>query len=280
MTKRVLKKAVCVIAACIAVLVLSGCAQLSSVTEDKQTLQHDDAHLLVAVDAVSPPMLFMDTKRDTPTGFEAELLTGIAARLGKSVEYLDPTDFVQMLNSVEDSQADIGASACTVQDVADAKSASLVASDSYLEGGRSVIARMEDTARSLQEFNTSEVTVVVQEGSANEQWIEDVLPQAQRVYVDTPQEGLIMLASQQATLAVYDTVVANYYLNTSFSSLDVLYTEEDVYQYCFVLNGADQSLVDEINAALQDMKDTGIIASLQAKWFPNRPTSYEDTYDN
>lgn len=216
-------------------------------------------------DLSSPPMGFVDDK-GAQRGFEVDLAAQVASRLSLKSTFIDCQSFTEVDDALVGHTADMGASAITLEDV-NGPFDDLIASTPYMSMGRVVIMAKGADFLGLDSLNDPSVSIVVQAGSTNEQWVRDTLPKAKVVALDDSTDALNLVDDGSCTAAVFDDVTGIYLTENAYSSLNIVYTMDDVSRFCFAFSAEDVALRDAVNEALDELKNEGYIESLEVKWF-------------
>ncbi|MGW0432715.1 ABC transporter substrate-binding protein [Micromonospora sp. NPDC003197] len=74
-----------------------------------------DGKIVVGTDATYPPAEFLDTDGKTVIGFDAELFTAVAAKLGLKAEFV-PAPFGDIITGVGSGKYEVGVSSFTIND--------------------------------------------------------------------------------------------------------------------------------------------------------------------
>ncbi|MEY8437581.1 ABC transporter substrate-binding protein [Atopobiaceae bacterium 24-176] len=257
----------CVLFACV---VLCGCAQVrghyikNNLERNLATVE--SGTLTVASDFASPPMEFVDSAGQR-RGFECDLVCEVADRLSLDVEFVACDDLAAVDAAVGNRTADLGASAIMLGDFSGDTFSNLTPGSAYMTAGRDVVVPRNRPIKGVEQLNDPSCTIVVQGGSANEEWAREAMPRASILAIDNAVEGLTGVANGTYTAAVYDDVSATYLINSMFGGLMVGHHQDDVSRYCFAFSPEASDIKEAVDEVLADLEADGFIDSLEVKWF-------------
>ncbi|MGI6755080.1 MAG: ABC transporter substrate-binding protein [Atopobiaceae bacterium] len=221
--------------------------------------------LIGVSDMAYPPLESIPEGSTTPEGFEIDLTTAIAEKLGLSMEWLPATRFDTIIPLIKQGgRADVGVSAFTITD---ARKQEIDFSDSYLDSNQGLVTRIDAQNKTAESLNVAGTQVACQAGTTGESWIEENLPQAEVVPLDDAIQAMTGVSTGLYAACVADLPVVSYLCNASYTDCEVALQIPTGEQYGIVVSKQNAKLTEDINTALQELQDDGTVASLEEKWF-------------
>ncbi|MET0998841.1 MAG: ABC transporter substrate-binding protein [Marmoricola sp.] len=219
----------------------------------------DKGTLTVGTDATYAPNEFLAGDGKTIQGFDIDLFTAVAAKLGLKVKFV-PAKFDSIITGVQGSKYDVGVSSFTVNPDRE-KQATMV---SYFNAGTQWVTAKGDPKK-VDTDKPCGLTVAVQKGTVQQE--EDLPPkEAACKKAGKPVKVLVYEGQDQATAAVVsnkadamlaDSPVVAYAVKQSKGKLEAAGDIYDAAPYGYVLPKDDTEMGDAIVAALTSLKDDG-----------------------
>lgn len=249
-----------------ALLALGACSSARGSVEAPSPLRTvKEGTLTVLADPSFPPLIMKAKDSDKVQGFEAELLTEAAKRLGLKIEIRSIGKFDGLGDALLAGEGDVGASALTITPERQERVGMSVP---YMDSNQSLLVRGQDAGSlDLDDFKGPGHTVVVLANSTGEAWVHKHLPEADVVSQDDPNTALTGLQAGLYDGAIFDSPIARYLTNNVFNDIsiaEVIPTEE---QLGFMVPKDNVPLTEAINRTIETMGEDGTIASLETKWF-------------
>ena len=223
--------------------------------------QADENVLVVATDATFPPFEYIDEATKDIVGFDIDLMDAIAERAGLEINYQN-VSWDPLLAGMADCQYDMAISAMTITaDRAEAFSFS----DPYINAGQIVVVGINnDTIGGPDDLVGA--TIGAQIGTTGAMEAEAIAESTVKVY-DTYELAFLDLANGQidAVIADYPTAVA--FVNQNAARLQVVgevFTDES---YGIAFCKGNDTLIDQVNAALAELQAEGFIDQLVITWY-------------
>lgn len=215
--------------------------------------------LTVGSDVPYPPFEEFGKSQSEFTGFDVELVEAVAEKLGREVEFVD-TSFDTIFRDLAAGKFDMVASATTITPE---REETVDFSDPYYLAQQAILTKKGSDVKSVEDLNG--ITVAVQQGTTGEEFVEEeteageVRSFAQGPDMVTPLDGGTVDAS------VLDIPVAEN-LAKKTPGLEVAAEIKTGEQYGLVVRQGEEELLDEVNEALQEIKDDGTLNELYEKW--------------
>lgn len=233
----------------------------------KNGARKDDTVIVVGTSADYPPFAAVDYKTGKIVGFDIDVVSEIALRLGKTVEIKD-VPFAGLIFSLLSGDVSVVAAGMSPSK----KRAQVVAfSDQYMQPDPFVIiVKKSNNLAANSSISLDGLVgkrVSVNSGYTAETYLSEK-EGIDLVRLGTPAESIMALKSG----AVDAFVCAQSVVNAIFSNRDLLQDLEvavvpDTGDGCALVVRKDNTkLLDEINVALDAMKRDGTLTGIQAKW--------------
>lgn len=255
-----------------ATLALAGCAGGGNEVggDDAPTSAGDDYGLVeagaltICSDIPYAPFEFEGGDNGTGyTGFDIDLLDAIAKELDLSLAVQDVGfDALQSGTTLASGTCDIGASAMTITDE---RKANLDFSDPYYDSLQSLLVPADSDIESIDDLDGK--IVGVQQGTTGEAYASENAPGADLLQL--PSDGELWPAIQAGTI---DAILQDQPVNIEHEKADSGYKIVEEYntdeQYGFAFaKGEKTALLDAVNGALQELRDSGDYQTIYDTYF-------------
>jgi len=254
-----------------ATLALAGCAGGSTdAGGDAPTSAGDDYGLVdagtltVCSDIPYAPFEFEGGDNGTGyTGFDIDLLDAIAQQLDLKLAVQDVGfDALQSGTTLASGTCDIGASAMTITEE---RKANLDFSDPYYDSLQSLLVSTDSGIESIDDLDGK--IVGVQQGTTGEAYATENAPGAELLQL--PSDGELWPAIQAGTI---DAILQDQPVNIEHEKADSNYKIVEEYntdeQYGFAFaKGEKTALMDAVNAALKELRDSGDYDTIYDSYF-------------
>jgi lysine-arginine-ornithine-binding protein len=244
------------IAATLLLLLLSPIPSLA-----QTALQHvrQSGELRVGTDATYPP--FETVEGDEYSGFDIDLVNAIAREMGVRARFIN-SGFDGIFPALQNGTFDAVISSVTITDE---RKASMLFSDPYYDSGQ-LIAVREETQGITAPDNLKGKTVGVQINTTAQYDLEKRDGVTVNKY-NTIDLALLDLQNKRIDAVVGDAPVLKFMIFKSFRGLKTVgrrFTDE---KFGIAVAQGNEDLVQEINAALKKIKDSGDYDKIHEKWF-------------
>lgn len=220
--------------------------------------------LTVCSDVPYPPFEVEDAGSPTGySGFDMDLLYAIAGELDLEMFVQDVNfDALQSGTTLVAGQCDIGASAMTITEE---RKANIDFSDPYYDSLQSLLVRADSGITGIDDL--AGVNVGVQQGTTGENYATENATGAK--LVQYPSDGELWPAIQAGLI---DAILQDQPVNVEHERADSAYVIVEEYntdeQYGFAFaKGKNDALRDAVNAALQNLRDTGEYQGIYDAYF-------------
>jgi polar amino acid transport system substrate-binding protein len=218
--------------------------------------------LTVGSDIPYPP--FEQGQPGNYTGFDVELMEAVAENIGRKAEFQD-TSFDTIFRDLAQGRFEAVASATTITDE---REETVDFTNPYYFSEQAILVKEGGDIDSVEKL--SGATVGVQQGTTGEEFVEEKGNAGElRPYPQGP-DAVNALKSGVLDAVVIDIPVAENAVEAGGIEISAaIPTEED---YGFVVSEDDEQLLEEMNEALEELKDDGTFTTIYEKWFKRPPT--------
>jgi polar amino acid transport system substrate-binding protein len=246
----------------IASLVVAGCGDSDDETTSAGGGGGGEA-LTVGSDIPYPP--FEQGKEGNYTGFDIELMEAIAEKLDRKAEFQD-TSFDTIFRDLAQGRFEAVASATTITDE---REETVDFTNPYYFSEQAILVKEGgDKIEDAKEL--SGLTVGVQQGTTGEEFVEEQGDADEvRPYPQGP-DAVNALKSGVLDAVVIDIPVAENAVESGGVEVSAAIPTEE--SYGFVVPQDEEELLNEMNKALEELKDDGTFTQIYEKWFKREPT--------
>lgn len=218
--------------------------------------------LTVCSDVPYPPFEDFDKTSDLGfKGFDVDIVTEVAERLDLELTIKDSSfDALQSGQSLNAGQCDLVASAMTIND--DRKK-NLDFSDGYYDSKQSLLVPAGSDIAGIDDLDG--VKIGVQQGTTGKAYAEENADGAQIVTFPSDAEMFQAIKAGQVEALLQDLPVN--LDHTSDDKFEVVETYETDESYGLAIKKGNTQLVDDVNGALEDMREDGTYEEIYNKYF-------------
>ncbi|QBD82315.1 ABC transporter substrate-binding protein [Ktedonosporobacter rubrisoli] len=225
--------------------------------------------LTVGSDTTYPPQEFVDTATGQATGFDIDLITEIAQRMGLKVD-VKKANFNTIIDDLNAKRYDVVISAVTINDERKQK-AELIP---YFNAGQSLLVQKGNPEQFKSIKDLCGKTAGVQDGTVELDALNAASKdctaagkQAIHLTVLKDQTDVIQLLLNKRVVATYqDSPVTDYYLKLNPGQFEVAGSIVNAAPEGIALRKGDSSMIDAVQAAFKAIKADGSYDKLFAKW--------------
>jgi polar amino acid transport system substrate-binding protein len=261
MRKTRLTALLAVFALAIASLAVAGCGD----SDDDTTANGGGGGepLTVGSDIPYPP--FEQGKAGNYTGFDIELMEAIAENIGRQAEFQD-TSFDTIFRDLAQGRFEAVASATTITDE---REETVDFTNPYYFSEQAILVKEgEGEIDSVEKLSGG--TIGVQQGTTGEEFVEENGNAGEiRPYPQGP-DAVNALKSGVLDAVVLDIPVAENAVESGGVEVSAAIPTEE--EYGFVVAQGEEELLEEMNEALEELKDDGTFTTIYKKWFKREPT--------
>ena len=229
-------------------------------TQQSETAENTEGGVLrMATNATFPPYEYYEG--DEVVGIDPEIAAAIAEKLGMTLEIND-MDFDPAIAAAQTGQADIVMEGLTVTDDRKEK---INFTDSYATGVQVVIVPEDSDIQSVDDLEGK--LIGVQQGTTGDLYCSDDYGEENVQKFTSGPVAVEALKNGQIDCVVIDNEQAKSYVSQN-EGLKILDTEYITEEYAIGISKDNPELLEQINAALQELKDDGTIQSIIDKYIP------------
>ena len=224
--------------------------------------------LRMGTNATFPPYEYVDENNEV-AGIDADIAAAIADKLGMELEITDMA-FDSLIPALQSDTIDIVLAGMTVDPE---RAESVNFTDSYATGVQVIIVPEGSDIASPDDLEGKNIGV--QTGTTGDLYCTDDYGQEFVKQFDNGPLAVAALLNGQVDCVVIDNEPAKNYVaaNEGLKILDTAYADED---YAAAIAKEDTELFEQVNTAIQELKEDGTIASIIEKYIPSDGGS-EDT---
>jgi len=248
------------------VMLLVACVEPDDTAVSELTTIRNRGVLRVGTTGDYRPLSYLEPSSGQYWGFDIDLSQLIATSLGVRTEFVATTWPTLSADMQNDSLFDIALCGITITD---ARNATMRMSDGYLNNGKTILCRAEDTLRytCLDSIDQTDVVVMVNPGGLNESFARNRLHLAQVVVHNRNEEIPALIAKDSADIMITEITEAPWYVlsDTTLAAplLDKPFTSG---QIGVLMRKTSTELARYINALIARYQQDGTLDSLKAKY--------------
>ncbi|MEH6561866.1 MAG: amino acid ABC transporter substrate-binding protein [Marinobacter sp.] len=221
-----------------------------------------DKPLRVGMSGQYFPFTFVE--QDELKGFEVDVMNALGKEMGRDIQY-ETANFSGLFGMLQSGRIDTVANQITITDE---RKKAYIFSDPYVYDGAQVVTKEGNTeVRGVEDLKGK--TVAVNLGSNFEALLEE-LPYADQITIKTYESNLERdTALGRVDAFVMDRVSASQIIKEKPLPLELAGPtfSQITNAYPFHDTEAGRALRDEVNKALETLRDNGTLASISEKWF-------------
>lgn len=229
-------------------------------TEAAAALTGTEGKLIWGTNAEFEPYEYMEG--DKVIGIDAEIADAIAAKLGLEAQ-VENMDFDAIVPSVQTGKVDIGLAGMTIDEK---RLNNVNFSDTYVEAGQAIIVKEDSGIKSSADLAGK--VIGVQRGTTGDEYVSDEANGVGAASVERFANGpdaTQSLLTDKIDAVVIDNEPAKKLVENAegLVKLDENLTSE---QYAIAVAKDNKALLEAVNSALQEMKDSGELQAILDKY--------------
>lgn len=245
---------------------LAGCSEqapTSTLDKIKQA-----GKVVVGTSADYPPYEYVD-ETGNYTGFDIELMTEIAKRMGVSLEWVD-MPFDSLIAAVQEGKIDMSISCFNYSEERDQQ---VDFSDPYYTSQDAFLVAEGFTGTITDPADIVQYKIGVQSGTVQDDWVTTelietgLMPESKLSRYERVDQAALDLQAGRIDVLVADSVPTQALIK-QFGGFKIVY-EVQLYTgpINIVLPEGDKALRDEVNKIIKQLQDEGFIDQLAVKYF-------------
>lgn len=213
--------------------------------------------LSMATNAAFPPYEFVEG--DEFVGIDVEIAQAIADKLGKKLEIND-VEFGSIIGGVQSGKYDMGIAGMTVTED---RLKNVNFSDSYATGVQVIVVKEGSKIASPDDLK--DAMIGVQMDTTGDIYCREDLGDDHVTEYKTGADAIQALVTDKVDCVVIDNEPAKSFVaaNEGLKIIETEYVKED---YAICIAKENTKLLDEVNAALKELKDSGKLDEIIAKY--------------
>ncbi|KAA0547490.1 amino acid ABC transporter substrate-binding protein [Bacillus sp. BGMRC 2118] len=248
-------------------VVLSACGGNDTKEEGKETKQdllssiQEKGEFLIGTEGTYPPFTFHDEKTGELTGFDVEIAREVAKRLGVKPVFQE-TAWDAMFAGLDAKRFDMIANQVGIREDRLEK---YDFSDPYISSAAVLVTQKDNnTVTSFEDIKglkaaqslTSNYATIAKENGAELVGVEGLF------------QAIELLNSKRVDVTINDKLSILDFMNERPNAdIKIVATAEDAAESGLMFRKGNETLVDEVNKALDEMKEDGTYSEISTKWF-------------
>ena len=227
------------------------------------TLQQvkDNGVLRVGTEGTYSPFTYHDPTTNQLTGYDVEVITAVAAKMGVKVEFVE-APFDSIFASLMADRFDLVANQVTKNPQ---REAAYALSKPYTVSDGVIVTRTDDTA--ITQLSDLKGKTTAQSSTSN--WAQVAKDAGAKVQaVEGFTQAITLVKQRRVDATVNDNLaVAEYTRTTRDTSVKIAAKTGDTSEQVFAMRPDDIALRDAVNTALDQVRSDGQLASISQKYF-------------
>lgn len=237
-------------------------AQTADTWEELQTR----GYFIMGLDDTFAPMGFRDSNGEL-VGFDVELAKEVSKRIGLEVQF-QPIDWSLKETELDAKNIDVIWNGYTITE---SRKEKVAFSEPYLDNSQIIVTMASSNIASKSELAGKSIAVQKESSAYDAVMKDEAFVNAlgeEVVQFDTNNEAFMDLEAGRVDAIVVDEVLARYYMKLRGEE-QYFVLEEDFgkEQYGIGIRKQDATLLEKINAAMNEMKQDGTYDSIKNNWF-------------
>lgn len=233
-------------------------------TEAEAETEAAGGQLIMATNAEFPPYEFHDSSKTGPdgsdiVGIDAEIAGAIAEKLGKEL-VIEDIAFDSIIPELQSGKADIGAAGMTVTED---RLLNVDFSDTYATAVQAIIVTSDSEIAGPDDLAGKKIGV--QQGTTGDIYASDDFGDENIDRYPKGVDAVQALVQGKVDAVIIDNEPAKVFVgdNDNLKLLDAAYAEEE---YAIAVKKGNTELLDQINAALKELKESGALDEIVGKY--------------
>ena len=228
--------------------------------------------LIVAMEVGYPPMEYLDKDGTTKIGFDVEVATAIASKLGRKLVIKD-TAWDGIFTSLDTDRADCIISAVSITDERKAK---YNLTEAYIANKLCLVTRKDSKITNPDTLAGKKVAVQT-ETTADEYMKKKIagglaIKDGDYFVYDKIIQCFDDLKAKRVEAILVDSVVAAYYIGNETSTYSVTWENSEAEPMAIALKKGNDTLTADIQKAVNDLYKDGTMAKIAKKYFGEKNT--------
>lgn len=223
--------------------------------------EKEDNKLVMATNAAFPPYEYYEN--DEIVGIDAEIAAAIAEKLGMELQ-IEDIEFGSIVTGVQSGKYDMGMAGLTVTDE---RKESVDFTSSYAQGIQSIIVKEDSEITTVDDLYADGVAykVGVQQDTTGDIYSTDDFGEDRVVRYNKGADAVSALTTDKVDCVIIDNEPAKAFVEAN-DGIKVLDTEYAVEDYAICVSKDNTELLEDINAALEELIADGTVQEIVDKY--------------
>lgn len=250
--KKIVKSLIAVLLCASVAFAFTACGEKEA--EEKETL-------VMATNAAFPPYEFYEDEKIV--GIDAEIAEEIADKLGMELK-IEDIEFGSIVSGVQSGKYDMGMAGMTVTDE---RKESVNFTSSYAQGIQSIIVTENSEITTVDDLYTEGASYVVgvQQDTTGDIYSTDDFGEDRVVRYNKGADAVSALTTGKVDCVIIDNEPAKAFVEAN-EGIKILDTEYAVEDYAICVAKKNTELLDDINAALEELIEDGTVQEIVDKY--------------
>ena len=239
----------------------SAAEESGSATDASAALTLTDGVLSVGCEIGYPPMEYFDEDGTTPIGFDVELMTEIASRMGLELNLVD-TAWDGIFAGLDSDKYDMVMSSCSITEE---RQNNYLMSNPYCQNAIELLVPKGSDITGID--TVSGKSVAVQGETTAHDYLRNNDTGCEIMSYDKVINCFDELKLGRVDAVLTDSVVAAYYLGEDVDNYDVVWVCDDAEPIGVTFKKGNTALDDEVEKVLDEIAADGTLAEIASKYF-------------
>ena len=239
----------------------ASAAEATEATEASASLTLTDGVLAVGCEIGYPPMEYFDEDGTTPIGFDVELMTEVANRMGLELNLID-TAWDGIFAGLDSDKYDVVFSSCSITE---ARQENYLMSNPYCQNAIELLVPVDSEIAGIEDVAGH--TVAVQGETTAHDYLRNNDTGCEIMDYDKVINCFDELKLGRVDSVLTDSVVAAYYLGEDIDNYKVVWVNSDAEPIGATFKKGNDALCAEIEAVIDEMAADGTLAEIATKYF-------------
>ncbi len=254
-----MKKFVSILLALILIMALTACG--NSAKKDETSLTLTSGKLAVSAEIGYPPMEYYDEDGSTPIGFDIEMMTEIAKRMGLELEIID-TAWDGIFAGLDSNKYDMVMSSCSI---IPSRQEQYLMSKPYAQNAIELLVPVDSDITGIDAVAGKKIAV--QGETTSHDYLRNNDTGCEIMDYDKVINCFDELKLGRVDAVLTDSVVAAYYLGDDLSNYKVAWVNSDAEPIGVTFKKGNTALCDAVEKVLDEMFADGTAAKIATKYF-------------
>lgn len=221
--------------------------------------------LMVGLEIGYPPMEYFDEDGATPIGFDVELATALAEKMGLELEFVD-TAWDGIFAGVDTDKYDVIMSSVSWTE---GRNENYLLSKTYVANAPVIVVPNESEIADVMDLEGKSIAVQMETTAdyliqryQSEEGLNTDLRQYEKVI-----NAFDELKTGRVDAVCTDSVVAAYYLGDEASNYKTVWEADEKEPICMCFKKGNDALKDAMEAALDELRADGTLGEIATKYF-------------